>query len=264
MRKVKKVKILVTNDDGINAEGIRNLVDALKGKAEIYISAPDGQRSAASHSISLHHPITAKEVAYDGAVRAFSVNGTPADCVKVGLRILLTDGIDIDMVFSGINHGANMGMDTHYSGTVSAAMEAAICGVLGVAVSIDTRKKVPDYFDAANYVAEKAFDKISEQKEKLGAAVLSINIPDIPLKDLKGMKQTELGIRDYSGWFEPPVRNEQGDWEFKYNGLPEKDMSVGKNYDTLAVESGYASITPLSVNFTHRELLNDIIDWEIL
>ena len=124
MRKVKKVKILVTNDDGINAEGIRNLVDALKGKAEIYISAPDGQRSAASHSISLHHPITAKEVAYDGAVRAFSVNGTPADCVKVGLRILLTDGIDIDMVFSGINHGANMGMDTHYSGTVSAAMEA--------------------------------------------------------------------------------------------------------------------------------------------
>ena len=78
------------------------------------------------------------------------------------------------------------------------------------------------------------------------------------------MKQTELGIRDYSGWFEPPVRNEQGDWEFKYNGLPEKDMSVGKNYDTLAVESGYASITPLRVNFTHRELLNDIIDWEIL
>ncbi|MGP1569671.1 MAG: 5'/3'-nucleotidase SurE [Eubacteriales bacterium] len=258
------MKILVTNDDGINAEGLRNLVEVLKDKAEIYISAPDGQRSAASHSISLHNPIMAKEVKYEGAVRAFSVSGTPADCVKVGLRILLSDGIDIDMVFSGINHGANMGMDTHYSGTVSAAMEAAICGVLGVAVSIDTMKKVPDYFDAANYVVEKTFDKICEERKRLGIAVLSINIPDIPKKDLKGIKQTELGIRDYSGWFEPPIKNDDGDWQFKYNGLPQKDLSVEKNYDTIAVESGYASITPLRVNFTHRELLDDIMDWEIL
>ena len=258
------MKILVTNDDGINAQGLRELVDALRDKAEIYVSAPSGQRSAASHSISLHHPITAKEVEFAGAVRAFRVEGTPADCVKVGLRILLMDGIKMDMVFSGINHGANMGMDTHYSGTVSAAMEAAICGLLGVAVSIDTRKKVPDYFSAATYVTGKVFDKICNMKDSLANAVLSINIPDIPKEELKGVKQTELGIRDYSGWFEPPVKKENGDWEFKYNGLPEKDLSVDKNYDTLAVESGYAGITPLHVNFTNRELLKEIIDWEIL
>lgn len=257
------MNILITNDDGINAEGIKYLVEALKGRAEIYVSAPDSQRSAASHSISLHNPIVAKEVQFDGAVRALSVKGTPADCVKVGLRVFLNEGIEMDMVLAGINHGANMGMDTHYSGTVSAAMEASICGLTGIALSIDTMKKVPDNFEAAVYVAQKVFDKMVAEKEKLGKRVFSVNIPDIPMSEFKGIKQTALGVRDYSGWFKPATKNADGDWEFEYNGLPTIDKNQDRNYDTIAVYSGYASLTPLNDDFTHKELLQEIIDWEI-
>lgn len=258
------MNILITNDDGINAEGIKNLVEALQDRAQIYVAAPDGQRSAASHSISLHYDIKAKEVEYDGAVRALSITGTPADCVKVGLRVYELEGIKFDYVFAGINHGANLGMDTHYSGTVSAAMEASICGITGIAVSIDSRKKIPDNFDQARYAAQKVFDKLQEDAvKKMGKMVLSVNVPDIPLSELKGIRQTELGVRDYSGWFVPPKKNADGDWEFRYNGLPEIDKSENQNFDTVAVESGYASITPLNDNYTHRGRFEEIRNWKL-
>ena len=122
-----RLKILVANDDRIEAQGLRALVDTLTERvgADVYVFAPNGQRSAASHAITLRNPVSVWPVAYSGACEAFALDGTPADCVAVGLKVLKRKGIEADMVFAGINHGSNVGTDTVYSGTVGAAMEAA-------------------------------------------------------------------------------------------------------------------------------------------
>ncbi len=121
------MNLLVTNDDGINAEGIKNLVDALSEVADIYVCAPDTEKSACGHGISIHDDIIVENAEYENAEKAFAIHGTPADCVKIGLELLEKGGIHIDMVFSGINMGGNLGTDVLYSGTVSAAVEGALC-----------------------------------------------------------------------------------------------------------------------------------------
>ena len=111
------MNILLANDDGIDARGIHELADALKGLGDLYISAPDSQRSASGHGITVSQPITVTETTFPGATGAFRMSGTPADCVKLGVKLLQKEGIKIDMVFSGINHGGNLGTDTLYAGT---------------------------------------------------------------------------------------------------------------------------------------------------
>ena len=128
------MNILVANDDGIKARGIYELVRALSEKADIYVCAPDSQRSASGHGITVSKPITLEETEFDNAKLAFKISGTPADCVKIGMKILEQRNIKIDMVFSGINHGSNLGTDTLYSGTVSAAIEGTICSAGGSGV----------------------------------------------------------------------------------------------------------------------------------
>ena len=137
------MNILVANDDGIRARGLTELVRALSGEASVYVCAPDGQRSASGHGITVSKYITVKEEQVEGAEYALSTSGTPADCVKLGMKILSEKGVKIDMLFSGINHGGNLGTDVLYSGTVAAAMEGSICGVPSVAVSVDNHDASP-------------------------------------------------------------------------------------------------------------------------
>lgn len=252
------MNILVANDDGIGARGIHELVEALCDSADIYVFAPDSQRSASGHGITVAKPVIMEETEFGGAVFAAQMSGTPADCVKLGVRILMNRGVKTDMVFSGINHGGNLGTDTLYSGTVSAAIEGSICGVPSVAISVNSHE--PENFDYACYMAiktlEKAKDRLSQD------TVLNINIPDIPANEVKGVKCTTLGKREYKEAFRPEKRKD-GRMQYRYTGEPLIYKGLPDTIDVIAMQDGYATITPLKRDLTDYSLVEKIKEWGI-
>ncbi len=249
-------KILVTNDDGINAEGIKILVKALSKKAEVYISAPHDQRSATGHGITVGKPITMTKVNFEGAKMAVECTGLPADCVKLGQKYYESLGIKFNFVYSGINHGGNLGTDTLYSGTVSAAVEGALCKIPAVALSVNSHE--PVHFEYIEELIESTFDNIS--KNLKAGTVLNINVPHLPKEEVKGIKFTRLGIREYREWF-TPLAPPSDVTEYKYKGEPRKYDSTNTNIDVIADQEGYASITPLKFDLTDHEKINEIKEW---
>lgn len=252
------MNILVANDDGIQARGIGELVRSLSEVATVYVCAPDGQRSASGHGITVSKPITAEETEFENAAMAIKFSGTPADCVKLGMKILEERGIRIDMVFSGINHGGNLGTDTLYSGTVSAALEGTICGVPSVAVSVDSHEA--EYFEYACHLAveavRKAYGRMSPD------TVLNINTPNLPREEIKGLKYTTLGNREYKEFF-AHIEGEDGRKEYRYSGEPVIYEGLPDTIDVIAMQDGYASITPLHRDLTDYGLADKISEWRI-
>ena len=253
------MNILVANDDGIQARGIKELVKALASAGEsVYVCAPDGQRSASGHAITVSTHITAQEVAFDGAEYALRISGTPADCVKLGMKILKDKGIKIDMVFSGINHGGNLGTDTLYSGTVSAAIEGTLCGVPSVAVSVDSHEA--EHFGYACHLAVEALKK---SEGKLSAdTVLNINTPNLPEEEIKGLKYATLGSREYKEFF-APVDLGDGVRGYRYNGEPVIYEGLPDTIDVIAMQEGYATITPIHHDLTDYKMVDEIKKWGI-
>ncbi len=253
------MNILVSNDDGIGAEGIKQLVAALSKVANVFVSAPHTQRSASGHSITIGTPLRMKEVEFPNAALAFEITGTPADCVKLGTKLFRERGIELDMVFSGINHGGNLGTDTLYSGTVSAAIEGCICGLPAVAVSINDH--FPDHFELACELAvracENAFGKINSK------TVLNINVPNLPKDKVKGVKITKLGAREYDEWFEPK-KDESGEPVFYYSGTPVIYQGLPNDIDVISMQEGYASITPLHYDLTSYQLIEEVKTWGLV
>jgi 5'-nucleotidase len=252
------MNILVANDDGIRAEGIYKLVEALSQDANIYVCAPHIQRSASGHGISIGLPIEANEVQFDNAKLALEMTGTPADCVKLGLRILATRDINIDMVFAGINHGGNLGTDTLYSGTVSAAVEGCFCKKPSVAVSVNSHH--PGHFDFACELALKTFRKSYGRMDN--KTVLNINVPNLPKSEVKGVKYTRLGAREYDEWFKP-TESESGALQYWYSGKPIFYEGLSNDIDVIAMQEGYATITPLQYDLTNHALLEEVRNWKI-
>lgn len=252
------MNILVTNDDGIQASGIRNLVKVLSQTAEIYVCAPHTQRSASGHGITVGKPIEVEGTDFEHAVKAYATTGTPADCVKIGTKILNDQGIKIDMVFSGINLGGNLGTDTLYSGTVSAAIEGSLCGIPSVAVSVNSHKA--SHFelacDLALGVCRNGFSKMSAR------TVLNINTPDLPKEEIKGVKYTRLGMREYKEWFRPKT-GENGKTQYWYEGNPVVYEGLPDDIDVISMQDGYASITPLHYDLTDYELVDEIKKWRL-
>ena len=252
------MKILVSNDDGINARGIHELVEALSEEAEIYVCAPDSERSASGHGITVSKPITGEETEFEGAAFAMKFSGTPADCVKLGLRILSVRGVKIDMVCSGINHGGNLGTDTLYSGTVSAAIEGSICGVPAVAVSINSHH--PQHFGYARRLAAEA---VIKSKDKISPdTVLNINVPALPDEEIKGLRYTSLGKREYREFFSP-IELENGKTGYRYSGEPVIYDNLPDTIDVIAMQKGYATITPLKMDLTDYAMIEEIRKWRI-
>lgn len=252
------MNILVSNDDGINARGIKELARALSQMANIYVCAPDSQRSACGHGITIGKAITVDEVDFPNAKRAWEISGTPADCVKLGLMVLKEEGIRIDMVCSGINHGGNLGTDTLYSGTVSAAIEGCICGLPGIAVSINDHE--PEHFDVA---CELAVNAVKASKGKIDSnTVLNINVPNLPASSVKGLKITTLGAREYEEWFEPK-EDGKGGMEYWYSGTPVIYKDLPENIDVIAMQEGYATVTPLHYDLTSYKLVEEVKAWDI-
>jgi len=251
------MNILAVNDDGIRSPGLFKLVEALSKVADVYVFAPHTQRSASSHSISVTAPITVNEVKFNNAKMAFESSGTPADCVKLGLNLLAGRGVEIDMVFSGINHGGNLGTDTLYSGTVSAAAEGCFCKKPSVAVSVDSHN--PNHFEPACELALKvcqnAFGKFAY------GTVLNINTPDLPMGEIKGVKYVKLGPREYSERFEQ--RDGEDVAKYWYGGEPKFYENPEEYTDVIAMQEGFAVITPLSYDLTDYKTLEEIGNWRI-
>lgn len=252
------MNILISNDDGINARGIKELARALSEIANIYVCAPHIQRSACGHGITIGKPITIKEVDFPNAKNAWEISGTPADCVKLGLKLLSEQGISIDMVCSGINHGGNLGTDTLYSGTVSAAIEGCICGIPAVAVSINNHH--PEHFEVACNLAVKT---VKASRGKIDTnTVLNINVPNLPASEVKGMKITRLGAREYEEWFELK-KDDTGELQYWYSGMPIVYENLPEDIDVIAMQDGYASITPLHYDLTSYKLIEEVKSWGI-
>ncbi len=248
------MRILLTNDDGIMAEGIYTLAKELEKDHEVIIVAPEIQRSAQSHAITLFQPLVVKEVELEGIKsKAYSISGTPADCVRTGLEVL-ADG-SVDMVFSGTNIGLNSGMDILYSGTVSAAIEANIYKIPSIAVSaelVDGDAK----FDIAAKYEKKVLEESKEQLSKSNI-VLNINIPYRNEEDILGIKVCKIGGVIYDYYFMD--YNEKGEKILKLKGR--RETEIEKDTDRYYLKEGYITVTPLHYDLTNFKLLEEVKKW---
>lgn len=244
------ISILVSNDDGVNAPGIKALSDALGTIAKVQTVAPDRNCSGASNSLTLTNPLRINRLD-NGYI---SVNGTPTDCVHLAVRELC--GTEPDMVVSGINAGANMGDDTLYSGTVAAAMEGRFLGFPALAISL-VGKKLEHYQTAAVYarrIVEKLLVHPLDQNQ-----ILNVNVPDLPLDQIKGIKVTRLGARHKA---EGIVRTQDpAGREIFWLGPPGQEQDASEGTDFYAVAHGYVSITPLTVDLTAYGQLATLQQW---
>lgn len=248
------MNILVTNDDGIKSPGIEALVAALSKVANVYVCAPNGQQSAKSQSITLGETVCVEPVDFPHAKGAYQTSGTPADCTKIGLQFFEEAGIEIHMVYSGINLGSNLGKDTLYSGTVGAAMEAAIDGYHAVAVSVDSHEAT--HFDTACQLAVDVIDLVYDKMDK--HTVININTPDLPREEIKGIRYTILGDRYYDDKFKLVEDN-----KYRLTGEPADFSKHPENFDVYAAHHGYASITPLHFDYTDFEKLETVKKWSL-
>jgi 5'-nucleotidase len=244
-------KILVTNDDGIDARGIRMLVKTLSEATDIYVCAPATEQSATGHGLTMGSGryIDFIERQIPHTKLAYAVTGKPADCVKMGLGFLESQkGVTIDYVFSGINHGGNLGTDTVYSGTVSAALEGMICGKSAAAVSLGSHQA--EHFEAICKLALLAYRMLAQRSDD-DLTVLNVNVPDIPEDEVKGILVTHLGRRDYEDFM---VENggDPDNFSCMYRGTPVQYDSDDLSIDTIAHQKGYATITPLHHDLTDR------------
>jgi 5'-nucleotidase len=244
------INILVSNDDGVNAPGIIALSDALKAFAKVLTVAPDRNCSGASNSLTLTNPLRINTL-NNGYV---SVNGTPTDCVHLAIRQLCK--VDPDIVVSGINAGANMGDDTLYSGTVAAAMEGRFLGLPAIAISL-VGKNLQHYQSAADYAARIVKNLLAHPIES--NQILNVNVPDLPLEQIKGIKVTRLGARHKA---EGMIKTQDpAGKDIYWLGPVGAEQDSGEGTDFGAVADGYVSITPLTVDLTAYNQLTKLADW---
>lgn len=242
---------LISNDDGITAQGIQVLSDRMSELGKVTIVAPDQDRSGASNSLTLDSPVRIREI----GERKFRVTGTPTDCVHIALTGLLDK--DPDMVVSGINAGANLGDDVIYSGTVAAAMEGRFLGLPAIAVSL-VYDEQPRHFDSAAETVALIVQRLLQ--DPLPAdTILNINVPDLPWSEIKGFEVTRLGHRHRA---EPTIR------EVDPRGRPmywigpagaEHDAGPGTDFD--AIRRDYVSVTPIHVDLTRYQALDQVAGW---
>ena len=242
------MRILLTNDDGIHAPGLRALYLALSKDFLLEIVAPEVEMSAVGHAITLSRPLRIKRVRKDGRFYGHAVSGTPADCVKIALQELLEEPPDI--ILSGINLGANVGVDILYSGTVSAATEGAFLGIKSAAISLDTLEN-PDFGFAARFSKE-IIQFLAKNGLRDGAA-LNVNIPALPPREIKGVRLTRQGMSRYEEKYERRV-DPRGNIYYWLSGETPMDNGT-PGTDGLALREKWISITPIHYDLTCEEEL---------
>jgi 5'-nucleotidase len=244
--------ILVTNDDGVAAPGIRAVAEALRPVGEVIVCAPDRERSAASHALTLDRPLRVEEL----EPGVFAVDGTPADCTYLALLHIVPRRPTLCV--SGINHGYNLGSDIFYSGTVAGAVEAALRGVPAIAISLE-RHTPPSFESAAAFARALAEETIARGDAAIpAAALLNVNLPHSPVS---GYQVTFLGRRVYRDQVE--VRHDLRGRSYYWIGGPEENATDLPGSDCSAVRAGLASITPLGLDLTHHGLLRQLEAWQV-
>ncbi len=244
------MRILLSNDDGYFAPGLAALVHALSRIAEVTVVAPERDRSGASNSLTLDRPLTLRQ-SHNGF---YYVNGTPTDCVHLAVTGMIAE--QPDMVISGVNHGANMGDDTIYSGTVAAATEGFLLGIPSLALSLASVSQ--GHYATAAQVAVQMVERFRAQPLQQ-AMLLNINVPDVPFASLKGTRVTRLGKRHKA---EPVVKSESPRGQTVYwVGAAGGAQDAGPGTDFHAVAEGYVSVTPLQMDLTHFAQIDAVSQW---
>ena len=249
------MKLLLTNDDGIFAKGLHTLAKELEKDHEVVIVAPESEKSATGHAITISNPLLVKKVELPGIKsKAYSVSGTPADCVRVALDKLVED--KVDMVLSGINMGLNLGMDVLYSGTVSAAIEANIYNIPSIAVSAEYKDGKACYEIGAKY-AKDVLEKSKENSIR-NNIVLNVNTPCLDKEEVKGIQVCKIGEVIYDYYF---VENDNGngDLTLKIKGREDKQFKEGT--DRHFLKEGYVTVTPLHYDLTNFQLMKEVKGW---
>ncbi len=245
------LRLLFTNDDGINADGLWALMEQVSKNftdVEVLTVAPDKERSATGHAISVHTPIEVREIAFaDPRFKIFSAGGTPADCVKLALEGIVE--AKPDFLISGINRGSNLGPDVFYSGTVSAALEGALAGVRSMAVSLTAYDNL-DYTEAAEFVI--ALVKKAHTDPKWPNLV-NVNIPNVPRQKLAGVMATHLGGRANENVFQKR-QDPKGRWWYWMGGGPNRGETP-EGSDIWAIKRNFVSLTPLLTDLTDEALI---------
>lgn len=245
------MRILLCNDDGIHAPGISVLHQAVKPCGDLRVIAPDTERSAAGHAITLADPIKSMQVAKNGKFFGDAIGGTPADCIKLAVCALMRDEPP-DLVLSGINLGSNTGISVIYSGTVSAATESVVLGIPGVAFSLCTYTD-PEW-DAAGRIAREITQQVIDQPLPPGI-LLNVNIPNLPYEELKGVKITRMGRSRFIEKFHKRLDPRGRTYYWLDGALEVHDK--GNDIDIHAVRDGYVSVTPIHLDLTAYDHLKN-------
>ena len=242
------MKILISNDDGIEAQGIKTLIEYLSKDHEVVVVAPSENKSASSSSLTLNHPL--KPIKIDDNI--YSIDATPSDCVHLALCGFLED--DIDLVVTGINFGPNLGDDVIYSGTVAGAIEGRFLGLPSVAISLASWEG--KHFESAGRVAQQVINKI-HTSQLSHDTVLNVNVPDVPYEDIQGFQTTRLGKRHMSEESMQDKDNPALYW-IGENGK-EADNGVGTDFHAIA--NNYVSVTPLQIDLTKYNEIDTVSEW---
>lgn len=250
--------ILITNDDGIQAPGIRALWTELSTIADVVVVAPDGERSACSQSITVHHPIRVDEYELNQErITAWSVNGTPADCVKIALEALMPT--TPDLVISGINRGANLGTDVLYSGTVSAAIEASLHGLPAIAVSL-ADFSANDFSLAAQFTCKLAKTLLG-QASLPSNTLLNVNVPAIKPAEISGVTITKLGKVYYNNVLEKRFDPRGRMYYWMAGNILDVENDVDS--DVTAIKNHNISITPIHFDLTNYAIIDSLKEWDL-
>lgn len=250
------MRILISNDDGVVASGIKVLSETLAEEHEVYVIAPDRERSAAGHSLTLHTPLRVEELEpKNGITRCWVTTGTPGDCVKIGISAILEENEKPDIVISGINHGPNLGADILYSGTVSCAMEGAMLGCPSIAVSLASlRYEMEDFKFAAQFI--KGLLPKLKKMDFPKKTILNVNVPALDPEDIGGVAITELGRKMFTDKYEKRV-DPRGKIYYWLAGELTNEPEDAQT-DIAAVRNNKISITPVTYDMTKRSVMPEL------
>ena len=250
------MEILITNDDGIYAEGIYALATALKKAGNVTVVAPDTQRSAVGHAITITDPLRVTPARRNREFFGYASSGTPADCVKLGIKAIMKKRPDL--VVSGINLGGNQAYNILYSGTVSGATEGALLGIPSIAISLDTFTK-PASGPAADFAVKLA--RQFKKRRLPPGTLLNVNLPNLPARKLKGVRVTNQSLTCFNDWFEKRTDPHGSTYYWMTGDYKPKDADLAS--DLNALRAGYVSITPIQFNLTDYKFIPELENWNL-
>ncbi len=253
---MSRPNILLTNDDGINAPGIAALVEAVISLGEVHVVAPISEMSAMGHAITLSDPIKMVEITRDGNFFGYGIGGTPSDCIKLAIHGQIIP--QPDLVISGINQGANLGIDIIYSGTVAGAYEGSILGVPSMAISLNsfTRKDFSTAARIAHYFAKKILKNGLPQ-----GTLLNINVPNADMSEIAGIKIVRQGQAEYNEHFERRLDPRQRVYFWLSGVRNYKDFS--EDLDEIAIQQNFVTVTPIQYDLTNYGFMQRVNEWEL-